>query len=65
MISNYRCLGCNDPLPAYRGSYCDACLEWNDTPITFDPSDGPPGVDDIDPSAPADPDPAPGRAPCY
>lgn len=33
-----------------------------DTPLAaLDPADGVPGIDDNDPSAPADPDPSPGR----
>lgn len=28
--SHFRCLGCGIPLPAWRGSWCDACIEWGD-----------------------------------
>ena len=28
--SHFRCLGCGDVLPAWRGSWCDACIEWSD-----------------------------------
>lgn len=53
-ISRYRCIGCGDLLPAYRGSYCDACYEWDAPGET-------PGIDQVDDNAPVDPDPAPGR----
>lgn len=46
------CIHCGD---IQERASCDACCEWND------PTIGAPGVDDNDPSAPADLDPAPGR----
>lgn len=56
---NYACLGCGKPGVA---SYCDACYEWGDFPTLDQPGETP-GVDQTDPSAPPDPDPAPGRTP--
>lgn len=29
-LSHYTCLGCGGELPAWRGSWCDACIEWGD-----------------------------------
>lgn len=26
--SHFRCLGCGDSLPAWRGGHCQACVEW-------------------------------------
>jgi len=51
-LSHFRCLGCGDVLPAWRGSWCDACIEWNDPPDAPYPPQG----DEDNP----DPDPAPG-----